>query len=307
MGDILDHGAAAAMRERSRRLVSCLTATLGLAAAAHGQPIRRVSLDPTGRIDRRFLPADSFDFSIRAASELKEFRGRYGRDSASISLGAPWTRVPGTGSRDATLRVPSLSPGVTYHFEFTLVRRPTGNESRLIEVAAQDALQAAFRTMARSPLDSVVATAAPNLRRALDTNFPGAEPDSASPFTGSPAALLSALRSRGVDLVHADYRSQADRVERLRDEFLAARRALIASAAFLRAVDTIAGRRARVDGFAELEGPVLACRALREPAGARDLALTDDGNQVNLLAALKAYDANWGLCRGRPAPPVRDG
>lgn len=289
------------MRFRSGRLRLCLIAVVGLATPVAGQSIRQVSLNTAnGQIDRRYLPyEETFDFLIRAAAELREFHGQYRTtpDGGHVSA-EPWIRREGTRSQGATLRISSLSPGQTYEFTFVLVRRPSGNEGRLIEAGVLDALRDAFRAHPAEPLEVVVGLAAPRVKAALDAVLPLGRPLPGSPLTGDEEALKIALETRGIDVLHNDYRRQLAAVEALRGELVAARGSLGRARALARTVDTIA-HSLRRGSFAELGPALAACGQVRDslalnptvPAGT-------EANQIELLVTLKQLDAALGSCRG---------
>lgn len=254
----------------------------------------------TGEIDRRYLPANqTFDFLIRAASELLELHGQYlsapGADPKPIE---PWVRRGGTKSRDATLRVEKLSPGTSYRFRFILVRRPTGNDGRLIEAGVLDALRDALRARPAEPLDEAAALAAPRVKGALDSVLPGAVAAPPSPLTGAPEAVQAALDGRGVDVLHHDYRSQLALVGTLRAGYRTARISLAREPALANTVATLTGRIARLRDVAELEAPLAACRQVRDSTllPGPD-SIRTDLDQLALLGALKEYDAALGSCR----------
>ena len=289
------------MRYRLRLLPLGLAAVFGLASPALGQAFRQVSLNTsTGQIDRRYLPSrDTFDILVRAASELREFRGEYHSDGTGPTLPHPWVRRDGTKSKDATLRIEGLSPGTTYQFTFVLVRRPSGNEGRLIEAGVLNALRDAFRAHPAEPIGVAVAAAAPGVKAALEAVLPRAVPAAGSPLSGDPGALQAALETRGVDVLHNDYLRELALVGTLRTDYRTARRPLARSAVLKRTLDNLAARLDRQGSFAELGPPLASCRQVRDStAFSTPDSLQTDLDQVTLLASLKAYDATMGSCRG---------
>ena len=289
------------MAHRVRLLVICLTAVGSGSLPLRGQAVRQIPLNTaTGTIDRARLPAgEPFDFLIRAASELREFRGRYrAAVDSPPTTPEPWVRQDGTKSRDATLRIEGLRPDATYYFTFVLVRRPTGNEGRLIETEVADQLRDTFRAAPDQPLEGLGASAAPRVAGALRAVLPRAVPMPGSPFGGAPAPVMAALAARGLDLLQVDYRRQLEVVRRLRVEFQAAREGLAGAPPFTRAVDAIATALARHGGYAELAAPRDACRLVGDPSRPPGPERVEhEEEQLALLGALKDYDATVGSCR----------
>jgi hypothetical protein len=290
------------MPYRSTRLPLCILALSALASPVAGQTIRQVALNTaTGEIDRRYLPSDqTFDFLIRAAAELREFRAAYRKScDEELTIPEPWIRREGTKARDATIRIDGLEPGDNYRFTFILVRRPTGNEARLIEAGVLDALRDAFRAQPNDSLDTAVAVATSGVKAALTDILPRAVPVSESPLTGDAGALKAALETRGIDVLHSDYRRQLAMVEALRDELQVARGSLARARVLARTIDTIGKRLERRGSFAEL-GPALdACRQVRDSSAlAGPASIQTETDQLALLDSLKQLDAGLGSCRG---------
>lgn len=274
---------------------------MALSSSARAQGIRQVPLNTaTGTIDRPYLPASqTFDFLVRAASELREMHAEYrSPQDAEAIVAAPWTRLGGTQSRDATVRVAGLRPGVTYQFRFVFVRRPNGNEGRLIEAGVADALRDAFRARPAEPLDSAAALAGPRVKAALDSAMPRAVPVPASPLTGVPPMVVAALQGRGVDVLHADYRRQLGLVYIVRARYRLARADLARAPLLARVIDRLGGQVRRRGDVSELEAPLAACRLVRDSlAQSGPDSLQTDQDHLDLLRALKAYDAALGSCR----------
>jgi hypothetical protein len=288
------------MRIRSWHLQLCVPALFGLVTPATAQHVRQVSLNTaTGEIDRSFLPSNqTFDFLIRAAAELREFRGQY-RSGTATNVLPTWIRKEGTKSADATIRIDSLEPGRSYQFTFVLVRRPTGNEARLIEAGVLDALRDAFRRAPDQSLDSIVALAAPQVKAALEQVLQRGVPRAASALSGDRQALQAALGVRGVDVLHTDYVAQLVLVQALRVELRAARRAMAQQPQLARVTRTISETLGHRGSLAELGVPVAACRKVRDTSTfERPDTILTDLQQLTLLGALKELDAAIALCQG---------
>jgi hypothetical protein len=192
-----------------------------------------------------------------------------------------------------------LSPGDTFQFWFVRVWRPTGNEGRLIEVAALDVLRDAFRQRpADSTIDQAAALAGPGLHHALDSVLPKAVAAPPSPLTGNPAAVVAVLNGRGVDLLQKDYARRFGLVGTLRSDYLTTRGALAREPGLARTVETLTARIARRSEVAELRAPLADCTTVRDSMKLRGPeSIRLDLDQLALLGALKQYAAALGSCR----------
>ncbi len=292
------------MPRLSPLVVCCLAAGFGFTEPISGQTMRQIPLDlGRGEIGRRYLPArDTFLFVVRVASEARELRGQYrrtdGPEAASRIELAPWPRTGGTRSRDATLIVGGLEPGASYRFEFTLIRRPTGNEGRLVENAVTAALHQVFRADPTAELADAIGVASDRIRSALTDVLPRAAHQPGSAFDTSVAALEGALGARDVGRIQAEYRHRHASAAVHRDELVTARARLAAIPLFAATLDRIAARISQGDGIPELAEPLAMCRALLAPAAPRDFPLASDTDQLATLDALEAYGARADGCRG---------
>ncbi len=285
------------MRIRPWHLQLCVPALFGLVTPATAQHVRQVSLNTaTGEIDRPFLPSDqTFDFLIRAAASSRVSRAvpqRHRDDRAPT-----WTRREGTKSADATIRIDSLEPGRSYQFTFVLVRRPTGNEARLIEAGVLKALLDAFRMAPDQSLDSIVALAAPQVKAALEQVLEHAVPRAATALSGDRQALQAALGVRGTDVLHTDYVAQLVLVEALRVELRAARRAVAQQPQVTPNYLRNAPSSRRFCGVGRSGGRVPGRCVTPRPSSVPTRSLTNL-QQLTLLGALKELDAAIALCRG---------
>ncbi len=275
-----------------------MQALFGLVTPATAQHVRQVSLNTaTGEIDRPFLPSDqTFDFLIRAAAELREFRGQYRSGTATTVL-PTWTRREGT--QVCRRHHPDRQPGAGQELPVHVRPGPAayGNEARLIEAGVLKALLDAFRMAPDQSLDSIVALAAPQVKAALEQVLEHAVPRAATALSGDRQALQAALGVRGTDVLHTDYVAQLVLVEALRVELPAARRAVAQQPQVTRVTRTISETLRHRGGFAELGAPAAACREVRDPATfERPDTILTNLQQLTLLGALKELDVLRSRC-----------